>query len=183
MMGDNIKMDYKKPKEIYTERLLLRRFHVDDLENYFNILNQEEVSKWLGSGKRISQDDAKRIMKNFEKHWVKNDYGVWAVINRQTNELIGQCGFNIFEDTNETELLYAFDPKFWGRGYATEASIAAIKFLSKNFKLNRLVALVYPKNDSSSNVIKKIGFEYKGIKEHFGVELFYYELNLEKLTV
>jgi ribosomal-protein-alanine N-acetyltransferase len=173
-------MSYEKSNEIYTERLLLRKFDICDFENYYNILKQEEVSMWLGSGKRKSQDDVKRIMKNFENHWIENDYGVWAVINRQTNELIGQCGFNILEDTKETELLYAFDPKFWGRGYATEASIAAIKFLSENFKLNRLVSLVYPNNDMSSNVIKKIGFEYKGIEEHFGAELLYYELDLAK---
>lgn len=111
---------------------------------------------------------------------LKNNYGVWAVTNRDNNELIGHCGFNILEDTKETELLYAFDPKSWGKGYATEASMAAIKFLSENFKINYVVALVYPNNNRSSNVIKKIGFEYKGIEKHFGVELLYYKLNLDK---
>ncbi|SFB03930.1 ribosomal-protein-alanine N-acetyltransferase [Clostridium frigidicarnis] len=61
---------------------------------------------WLGIGKRKSPDDVKDMMKNFKKHWVENNYGVWAVINRDTNELIGHCGFNILEDTKETELLY-----------------------------------------------------------------------------
>lgn len=175
-------MNNKKFNEIYTKRLLLRKFNKDDFENYYNILNQEEVSMWLGNGKRKEPEAVKRIMKSFEKHWIENDYGVWAVINRETNELIGQCGFNILEDTKETELLYAFDPKFWGKGYATEASMAAIKFLSENFKLNYVVALAYPNNDRSSNVIKKIGFEYKGIEKHFGAELLYYKLNLDKLA-
>jgi len=174
-------MNNDKFNEIYTERLLLRKFKDDDFESYYDILKQEEVSMWLGNGKRKSQEDVKRVMKYFERHWTLNDYGVWAVINRETNELIGQCGFNILEDTKETELLYAFDSKFWGKGYATEASMAAIKFLSENFKLNPIVALAYPNNDRSSNVIKKIGFEYKGMAKHFGVELLYFQLNLDKL--
>lgn len=173
-------MNSKESNEIYTKRLLLRKFEIYDFKNYYDILKQEEVSMWLGSGKRKSPDDVKCMMKNFEKHWVENNYGVWAVTNRETNELIGHCGFNILEDTKETELLYAFDSKFWGRGYATEASMAAIKFLSENFKLNCVVALVYPNNNRSSNVIEKVGFEYKGMEEHFGVELLYYKLNLDK---
>ncbi|NFA61011.1 GNAT family N-acetyltransferase [Clostridium sporogenes] len=173
-------MNNKKSNEIYTKRLFLRRFQVDDFENYYDILKQEEVSRWLGSGKRRTKQDLIITMKNFEKHWVENNYGVWAVRNRENNELIGHCGFDILEDTKETELLYAFDPKSWGKGYATEASMAAIKFLSENFKINYVVALIYPNNNRSSNVIKKIGFEYKGIEKHFGVELLYYKLNLDK---
>ncbi|MHB9942516.1 GNAT family N-acetyltransferase [Clostridium sporogenes] len=173
-------MNNKKSNEIYTKRLLLRKFQICDFEDYYDILKQEEVSMWLGTGKRKSLDDVICIMKNFEKHWVENNYGVWAVTNRETNKLIGQCGFNILEDTKETELLYAFDSKFWGKGYATEASMAAIEFLYENFKLNHVVALVYPNNNRSSNVIKKIGFEYKGIEEYFGVELLYYKLKLDK---
>ncbi len=176
-------MNNKKSNEIYTERLLLRKFQIFDFENYYDILKQEEVSIWLGSGKRKTTDDFIRMMKSFEKHWLENDYGVWALTNRDTNELMGHCGFSILEDTKETELLYAFDPKFWGgKGYATEASMAAIKFLSKNFKLNSVVALVYPNNNKSSNVIEKVGFKYKGIEEHFGVELLYYKLNLDELS-
>jgi len=106
-------MNNKKSNEIYTKRLLLRKFQICDFEDYYDILKQEEVSMWLGTGKRKSLDDVIRIMKNFEKHWVENNYGVWAVTNRETNKLIGQCGFNILEDTKETELLYAFDSKFW----------------------------------------------------------------------
>lgn len=149
-------MNNKKSNEIYTKRLFLRRFQVDDFENYYDILKQEEVSRWLGSGKRKTKEDLIITMKNFEKHWVENNYGVWAVRNRENNEFIGHCGFNILEDTKETELLYAFDPKLWGKGYATEASMAAIKFLSENFKINYVVPLVYPNNNRSSNVIKKI---------------------------
>lgn len=163
---------------IYTERLILRRFIQSDLEDYYNILNQEEVSKWLGSGKRISRDAVINSMRSIENFWNKNNYGIWAVINRETNELIGHCGLNPLKDIQKIELLYAFDKKAWGKGYATESAREIIKFAHDELKLNCLVAIAYPNNSRSCNVIEKLGFKYKGEQEHFGVNLSYYELEL-----
>ena len=167
---------------IYTERLILRRFSESDFENYYDILNQEEVSKWLGSGKRKSKEDVKNIMTSFQSDWDKNNYGVWAVIKKENNRLIGHCGLKHLKDIQEIELLYAFDPKFWGNGYAAESARAVIKFAQDELKFKRLVAGVYPNNNRSCNVIEKLGFKYKGERELFGVNLFYYELELD-LTV
>ena len=75
-------MIIKNTHEIFTERLVLKRFNECDLEKYYDILKQEEVSKWLGTGKRKSYDDVKNIMQSFEQHWSQNNYGVWAVINK-----------------------------------------------------------------------------------------------------
>lgn len=127
-------MNIEKNNEIYTERLILRRFNQSDFENYYDILKQEEVSKWLGARNRKSKED---------------------------NKLIGHCGLKPLEDIQEIELLYAFDPKFWGNGYATESARTIIKFAQDELKLKRLVAIVYPSNDKSCNVIEKLGFQYK----------------------
>lgn len=166
--------------EIYTERLFLRRFNEADFESYYNILKQEEVCKWLGAGKRKNKEDVKNIMAAFQSHWDKNNYRVWAVINKENNELIGHCGLKPIDDISETELLYAFDPKSWGKGYATEAARAVIKFAQDELNLERLVAIAYPDNKRSCNVIEKLGFIYKGEQEHFNVNFSYYELELSK---
>lgn len=171
-------MNGEKQNKICTNRLILRKFDCNDFEKYFNILKQEEVSRWLGNGKRITQDDVKKIMERYDKHWKDNEYGVWAVTSLQTGEILGHCGLRVLEDIGETELLYAFSPKFWGEGYATEAGKAVIEFAVKNLKLHKLVALAYSDNKASCNVIKKLGFEYKGTQEHFGAVLSYFELLL-----
>lgn len=175
-------MNIEKNNEIYTERLILRRFNQSDFENYYDILKQEEVTKWLGAGKRKSKEDVKNMMTTFQNHWDKNNYGVWAVIKKEDNRLIGHCGLKPLEDIQEIELLYAFDPKFWGNGYATESARTIIKVAQDELKLKRLVAIVYPNNNKSCNVIEKLGFQYKGEQEHFGVKLFYYELELDLMV-
>ena len=169
-------MNIEKYNEIYTKRLVLRRFIESDFENYYDILKQEEVSKWVGSGKIKSKDDVKNIMRNFESFWEKNNYGVWAVINKENNELVGHCGLKPLEDIQEIELLYAFRPNSWGNGYATESARAVIRLALDELKLKHLIALVYPNNKRSCNVIEKLGFKYKGEQEHFGINLLYYEL-------
>lgn len=167
-----------KINELHTKRLILRRFNKDDLNDYYNILKQEKVSRWLGSGKRKNFDDVKNIMESFENHWVKNNYGVWAVINKENNKLIGHCGVKNIDNTNDIELLYAFDSTSWGHGYATESAKAVIEFVKSQLKLSKLVALAYPDNEKSCNVIKKLGFKYKSEGKYFGVNLSYYELEL-----
>ncbi|WP_195947884.1 GNAT family N-acetyltransferase [Paraclostridium bifermentans] len=173
-------MIIKNTHEIFTERLVLKRFNECDLEKYYDILKQEEVSKWLGTGKRKSYDDVKNIMQSFEQHWSQNNYGVWAVINKENDELIGHCGLKNIDNSTDIELLYAFKQSSWGHGYATESAKSVIEFAKNELKLLKLVAIVYPNNIKSCNVIEKLGFEYRGIQKHFGVDLSYYELDLNK---
>ena len=173
-------MSIEKVNEIHTKRLILRRFSKDDLDNYYNILKQEQVNKWLGTGKRKSYDDVKNMIERIENSWIENDYGVYAVINKENNELIGHCGLNNIDNAKDVELLYAFDPASWGNGYATESAKAVIEFAKTKTDLKKLIAIAYPDNRKSRNVIEKAGFQYKGIQEYFGANLSYYELDLYK---
>jgi len=71
--------------------------------------------------------------------------------------------------------MYAFDPKFWGLGYATESAIVALDYAFKSTRIDRIIALAKPDNARSINVIEKIGLEFIGIKEYFGLQLNCYE--------
>lgn len=164
--------------EVVTKRLILRRFQPGDYEDYCEMLTQKEVSKWLGNGKEFSREDVKRTMDAFERRWEQNGYGVWAVINKEDNKLIGQCGFLPIANSTEIELLYAFSSKCWGHGFASEAAEAAIAYAKEIYKWNSLVALAYNDNKSSINVLTKQGFKYIEDQEHFGVKLAYFNLTL-----
>ena len=164
--------------EISTERLILRRLHTDDYEDYCEMLMQREVSKWLGSGKDFTREDVKKMMDGFERLWEKNGYGVWAVISKEDKKLIGHCGFLPIANSSEIELLYAFSQKYWGHGYASEATKAAMAYAKDVYKWNSLVALAYNDNKSSINVLTKLGFRYIEDQEHFGVKLAYFSLTL-----
>ena len=164
--------------EITTERLLLRRLRLEDYEDYCEILMKREVTKWLGSGKDNTRENIKAVMNRFEKLWEENSYGVWGVLIKENNELIGHCGFLPIANSTDIELLYAFSPKIWGHGYATEAAKASVDYAKNIYKWNSIVALAYHDNKSSVKVLNKLGFRYIEDQEHFGAKLAYFKLNL-----
>lgn len=164
--------------EINSKRLLLRRLRPEDYEDYCEILMQREVTRWLGSGKDNTRENIKAVMNRFEKLWDENGYGVWGVVNKESNELIGHCGFLPIANSSDIELLYAFSPKSWGHGYATEAAEASVDHAKNYYKWNDIVALAYHDNTSSVKVLNKLGFKYIEDQEHFGAKLAYFKLNL-----
>lgn len=166
-------------RTIESDRILMRMFDENDLDDYYNILANDKVYIWLGNQKKPSKDNVLQTIHSVNKLWKEKGYGFWAVVEKNTNKLIGHSGFNILNETNEIELLYAFHPKAWKKGYARESTKLALEYLKENLDINRLVALSYPENTSSINVIEKNKFKYMGMKSFFGSNLRYYELHIK----
>jgi len=160
---------------IETKRLFLQKFQASDLDTYYNLMHQSDVYQWLGKGKEISKDHAKKMIDYYDFHWNKYQIGTWAVFLKDTKACIGHCGFNYVKDLDEFELLYAFGKQYWHKGYATESAKAAMDWLKKDMKLKKIIALSYPKNQRSIHVIEKLGFDYMN-----EITLFNTQLNLYK---
>ena len=161
---------------IKTNRLEIRRFTEADTEQYVNIMTKPEVYKYLASGTGISRENAIKSIANWESV-CESGYGVFAVIEKSSGNVIGHCGIRPIAD-GRIELLYAYDPSVWGKGYATEAGKAVLDYGKENFTLTEIIAMSYPQNKGSVGVIKKLGFEYAGQEEHFGTMLELYTLKV-----
>lgn len=161
-------------KSIFTERLILRRFKDEDTEPFYDIMKKPIVTKYLGSGEGKTWEDVKRILNSFEKHWTEKGYGVFAVEEKESGKLMRYSGLRFLEEAGKTEIMYAFDDEFWGKGFATEAAEKVMKYAKENTELSDLIALAYPENIGSKRVIEKIGFEYIDQREFFGHILNYY---------
>jgi RimJ/RimL family protein N-acetyltransferase len=81
----------------------------------------------------------------------------WAVVERETEHVIGDVGFGIFEPTGDVELGYTFARSAWGRGYATEAAGACLAAGFEHLSVPRIVAVVDVRNESSLRVAERIG--------------------------
>ncbi len=163
---------------IQTPRLILRRFKEEDLPDYAPILQDERVSKWLGTGVKKNYQDVEHLLRRFEKHWLEKNYGVWAILLKESQRIIGHCGIQDLDTEGNIELLYALHPAKFGQGYATEAAGAVIAFVKDNLPLSRLCGITYPANEDSRRVLEKLGFLYQGTREFFGMEFSYFELDL-----
>lgn len=84
---------------------------------------------------------------------------------KENSRIIGVCGFNPSDNENEAELIYHFNPNYWGKGYATEAASSCIKELKERKPaIKKIIAAVDPHNPASSSVLTKIGMTAKGTK-------------------
>ena len=153
-------------KILETERLILRSWTMSDAPKLFEICNDAEVMKHIGTRKpfeNIEQaNEFLRWAKNYER---ENGFCRWAVVEKSSGEIIGSCGFARPHATKEIELGYLFARKSWGNGFATEAAEACLLHGFENFKFREIIAITDLENAASHRVLEKIGFAQMGIEK------------------
>jgi ribosomal-protein-alanine N-acetyltransferase len=79
----------------------------------------------------------------------------------------------------ETEVGFLLDRPYWGRGYATEATMSCLQFGFEHINLGHIIALVHPENQASRRVLEKCGMVYQETVSLWGIELmrFYIKRN------
>lgn len=152
---------------VETDRLLLREMTVEDAENAYNLNIDPDVLKYTGDEPFDSIDAAKEFLKAY-KHYEQYGFGRWAVILKSTEEYLGWCGLKYTPDLNEYDLGYRFSKKHWGKGYATESSIAALQLGFNQFNMDQIVGRVMQGNKASVNVLKKVGMTFLENREDEG---------------
>ncbi len=108
----------------------------------------------------------------FEAH----GFGQWVVLPRRGETLIGFCGFRFFGERQEVEILYGISPAYWGRGLATEAAGAMLRFGFEEYGFDRVYAGADPPNAASFRVMENLGMKFVGRRHVDGLEAIYFML-------
>ena len=124
---------------------------------------------WDGSTRTL-EETCERLAGYIEL-WREHGFGPWAVVDKASGELLGHAGLQPLEETGEVELAYYLGRSGWGRGLATEAADAAVRFGFERVRLGRIVAVVRPENSASQRVLEKIGFAYDHDGRHYGADV------------
>ncbi len=146
-----------------TERLVLRRFVPEDLDDLFALYRDEEIRQYFPEG--VLDCDQTRA----ELEWFLNGHprfpelGLWATVNKSTGEFMGRCGLLpwTIEDRQEVEVAYLLGKKFWGQGFASEAALAIVEYAFEHLDLARLICLIDPENLASVKVAQRIGMGFE----------------------
>lgn len=145
-----------------TTHLYLRRFLLSDGEALTRVFGDAEVMRF-GDGPQTAEW-VSSWLRCARESYARQGYGPWAVVEKGGGEVIGYCGLFYFADINgrpEIEIGYRLARAWWGRGYATEAVIAARDYAFNNLGLTRLIALIDPANAASIRVAEKAGMRYE----------------------
>ncbi len=148
---------------IETERLRLRGFRADDLDAQAAAMADPKVVRHLG-GSPFSREEAWRKMLASPGLWVLLGYGYWVAERREDGAYLGQIGFADFKrDMTPSieglpEMGWIMAPQAQGRGYASEAVLAALSWADQALGGREIVAVIDPGNAASIRVAEKGGF-------------------------
>ena len=148
-----------------TRRLRLRPWELEDRAWYVALRADPRVSRFLGDGHPQPAHEASSDFEWAHAEWARTGLGGWAVQERSTRALVGYLGLPLWrrgtpEEAVEVGYGYAFGA--WGKGYATEAAAAAVRWTLETTGLDSLVALTSPEHFASQRVLAKVGFTRHG---------------------
>ena len=135
---------------VETERLILRELEFTDEDDLFEMDSDPEVHLFIENNPVKSIDEITKVIEMLKKQYKENGIARWAVVDKLTNECIGWSGLKYFNQplnkhNNFYELGYRFKKKHWGKGFATESSIAILDYgFSKLQNKNILSAAISP---------------------------------------
>lgn len=162
---------------IETERLLLRPFAEDDVDALHQLWTDPAVRRYLWDDVVIPRSTAEEIVAGSARDFAEHGFGFWALYARDGGEdLMGFCGYRTFEDTDTPELLYGILPRFWGRGYVTEAGHAVIRYGFESCGFERIVGATDTPNQSSVQVMQRLGMVFDARREFHGLDTVFYSL-------
>lgn len=166
--------------EIETAHLRLRVPTANDIDSYYDHIHSDpDVMRYLPGGIPRSRDRTVTTLAIVIEHWHQYGFGVWSVEQKGRAGLIGHCGLSCVPEADGTiELAYAFGKTFWGKGFATQAARANLRFGFEQLGLLEIIAVAVPANIASQRVMAKIGMHCEGITDRFyGAELVLYVIN------
>ena len=145
--------------ELRTERLLLRAWRDEDRAPFAAMNADPRVVEHLPAPLTRAESDA--MIARIGEHWGANGFGLWAVEIPGSMAFAGYVGLARprFEArfTPCVEVGWRLDAAAWGRGYATEAARAALRFGFEAVGLAEIVSFTVPANRRSVSVMVKLG--------------------------
>lgn len=147
--------------EIETARLHLRPLTMDDADDIHRLWIDPQVRKYLWDDEVIPEERAVSIVSDSLISFADNGFGLWGVFPLGRHALIGFCGFWLFHDPPQLQLLYGITPEEWGKGLATEAARAMIGYGFAELGFERIEASTDAANVASIRVLEKAGMVYE----------------------
>ena len=165
-----------------TERLILREILPSDAEAMLELESDPEVMQYMHGNIITNIEQAKAEIASIRKQYNEDRISRWAVIERQTNTFIGISGLRIVKELrnghqNYHSVGYRFIKRYWGKGFATEAAIAVIRYGFEMLGLNDIYATTTLDNIASKKVLEKSGLHFAGEFDYHGHQETWYHIS------
>lgn len=162
--------------ELETERLIMREMTHADLPSLCEIM-KDENTMYAYEG-AFSDAEVQEWLERQILRYQKWNFGLWAVVLKETGKMIGQCGLTMqpWKDDEVLEIGYLFNRNYWHKGYATEAAAACKQYAFDVLKAEEVCSIIRDTNIQSQNVALRNGMTLtdKWTKHYRGVDMPHY---------
>jgi len=165
---------------IESERLIFRKFTLDDLPKLIEQRSDPEVSKYLGGTKLQNPEALAKRIQFYISCYDTHGFGMCAMLWKPTGEMIGSAGLQPLDGTDDIEVGYSMIKEYWGQGIGTESARAWMMHGFTNHGLDRIVAVAHTENWPSRRIMEKVGMHYEKTEEHYGAECAFYSISKDE---
>ena len=167
-----------------TERIYLREMNQSDYLALCKIVHDKDVM-YAYNGV-FNHEETQNLLDRQILSYKENGFGLWAVVLKETGEMIGQCGIT-FQNYKQHQLLevgYLFQKAFWHMGYAIEAAISCKKYAFEILNIDEVFSIIRDTNLASQNVALRNGMSIKDkfVKHYHGIDMPHYLFSAKKPT-
>jgi [ribosomal protein S5]-alanine N-acetyltransferase len=153
---------------IGTVRLKLRKPLQKDANALLEIMRDEIVLKYYGMQPFRSKSEALDEINWFNKIFVQNEGVRWVITEQGGEKYIGDIGFHNYKATHaRAEIGFKLAKAYWHQGIMAEALGRVLEYGFSVMQLNRIEAVVDPKNTACLSLLKKAGFVEEGILREY----------------
>ena len=151
------------PRPLETERLVLRPWTDDDIDEAYAVLEGHPDVWEFDPGYQRTRDERAAIVRKYAATNEPDGCGTLAVVEKQRGAVIGYVGLQLYVlpreplATPEVELYYKLGRDFWGQGYAVEACREMLRFAFEEMRLARIVTITDGKNLPSIRLLRRLG--------------------------
>ncbi len=151
-----------------TDRLIIREQEMSDLDSLYDIYDDEEAAKYVEPLYKDRKREEEYLRDYIDNQYRFYEYGQWALVLRETGELIGRAGFSQREGYDIPEIGYIIGKKYRRAGYAKEALNAIIGYGRNELGIEEYMAFSSDRNKASVELLKRLGFCRRGQAEIMG---------------
>jgi len=162
-----------------TKRLRVRAYTTNDGDYFFALNGDENVMRYIRAAKTRQECD-QFLLETIASYENDKRYGRWAVEDKFTGEFVGSFAVIPVEGKEQMQLGYALLPAQWGKGYATELTVAGIEYVFSKTPIDPLYAYTEGPNLPSQKVLLKAGFKLNGANKDGEKEVVGFVLSKEE---
>lgn len=163
-MPPETKSLFRALPELESQRLVLRKVNLDDVQDLFDYASDPQVTRHVLWETHTSLLDSHTYLKNMCRKYMAGAVTEWGIEMKSMRRLIGTCGFVGYEpDHFRAEVGYALGRAYWGKGIATEALNTVAWHAFYTLGLLRLEARTTVDNVASQSVLRHLGFRQEGL--------------------